>query len=208
MALDTGRGTPARRPPGLDAHRGSPLTPSHRRGQATLVLRMRGEASVLATRLGRWSGVWERRITAWHAHVGRHPESWSYRLLHNRGEPWLRARRSFWATRSHTERAGRTRTRALTGGRVQKRWEAGYMDMRRKLGPPPATPTTMPSCEPPLLLDLPDGPLFCGDFGAIGPLTPAQHAILRDIHQQEAALDLAGGFEPAGSWARRTLTYG
>ena len=95
--------------------------------------RLRRRAAMTIQRLGKWSDIWRRRALSWHAHLQRHPSSWAAVLLRTEGEDWLRTRRAQYNTagNSYTERAGRTRTRKVTG-KVQKRWGAGIEDLLKK----------------------------------------------------------------------------
>ena len=67
----------------------------------------------------RWSNVWESRVHRWRAHILRHPECWSHRLLKFHDEAWLQHQRA--AQGSPSVVGGRTGTRG-TVGRATVRW--------------------------------------------------------------------------------------
>ena len=67
----------------------------------------------------KWSDVCKSRLHTWHAHLERHPSSWTHRLFHFHGEAWLQYQRA--AHGSHAALGGRTGTRA-TSGRAATIW--------------------------------------------------------------------------------------
>ena len=88
-------------------------------------LRRRNQmASRLASKLGRWSHVWARRVVAWHDHLNRlrNAHTLVARVFHWHGAAWLRERR---LEHGSIATAGRTRTRLPFSMPVHQRWEEG-----------------------------------------------------------------------------------
>ena len=106
------------------------IQPNPAEEPASFCRRPMRDAHSIAKKQGTWSDRWFDRFIEWNAHLSRHPEHPTSRLIRTRDKFWLQSRRANFAAQnavrwnSWTCLAGRTDTR-ITSGNVAQRWENG-----------------------------------------------------------------------------------
>ena len=95
---------------------------------ATYVRRRSRVAAAHCRQHGKWSHSYSACLLKWQAHLHRHPEAWTSRILRFQDAAWLQERRVQLATEHGSALTGRTDTRAAKG-HVARRWEASTVNL-------------------------------------------------------------------------------